>query len=391
MPWLVEGRELNEFDLPRLHPASASLLDYLPRNAIIMVDDMEALADTASEIEEQAVRFRAESISEGTLPEDFPVPYLSWSELQDSLDSSGWLELGRSTGGENTSAISGIFTPGSRFGGRLKPLMDAVGDFCRAGEQVVVVSRQSPRLKELWKDREGFLSLKSRPDFVEGMLTEGWTLSSPDAIPTHLFTDSEIFGWDRPKPRTKRIEVAEAPEASYADLEVGDWVVHVDYGIGCFAGLMTRTMDGVEREYLRIDYDQGDQLFVPVHQADRLNRYVGADGGTPHLTRLGTGEWGKATERTREAVLEIARDLLDLYAKRQVASGYSFAEDNPWQQEMEASFPYIETDDQLRAIASIKGDMENQRPMDRLLCGDVGYGKTEVALRAAFKAVMDNK
>ena len=206
-----------------------------------------------------------------------------------------------------------------------------------------------------------------------------------------MFTDSEIFGWDRPKPRTKRVEVAEAPEASYADLEVGDWVVHVDYGIGCFAGLLTRTMDGVEREYLRVDYDQGDQLFVPVHQADRLSRYVGADGGTPHLTRLGTGEWAKATERTREAVLEIAHDLLDLYAKRQVSLGYTFAGDNPWQQEMEASFPYIETDDQLRAIASIKNDMENQRPMDRLLCGDVGYGKTEVALRAAFKAVMDNK
>ena len=124
-------------------------------------------------------------------------------------------------------------------------------------------------------------------------------------------------------------------------LKWGDWVVHVDYGIGCFAGLLTRTMDGVEREYLRVDYDQGDQLFVPVHQADRLSRYVGADGGTPHLTRLGTGEWAKATERTREAVLEIAQDLLDLYAKRQVSLGYTFAGDNPWQQEMEASFPYM--------------------------------------------------
>ncbi|MCD4673457.1 MAG: transcription-repair coupling factor [Anaerolineaceae bacterium] len=270
-------------------------------------------------------------------------------------------------------------------------MMDAVGDCCRAGEQVIIVSRQSPRLQALWKDRESFLELKSTPGFVEGVLTEGWTLSSPETVTTHLFTDSEIFGWDRPRPRQKRMEVAEAPEASYADLKPGDWVVHVDHGIGCFAGLVTRTMDGVEREYLRIDYDQGDQLFVPVHQADRLSRYVGSDGGKPRLTRLGTGEWSTATSRTREAVLEIARDLLDLYAKRQVASGYAFAGDTPWQQEMEASFPYIETDDQLRSIASIKHDMENPRPMDRLLCGDVGYGKTEVALRAAFKAVMDGK
>ena len=176
MSWLEEGRELNEFDLPRLHPASASLMDYLPRNTLILVDDLEAMADTANEIEEQAVRFRTESIHEGTLAEDFPVPYLSWSEMEDSLDSAGWLELGRSTAGDHTSALSSIFTPGSRFGGRLKPLMDAVGDYCRAGEQVVVVSRQSPRLKELWRDREGFLALKCTPAFVEGMLTDGWTL-----------------------------------------------------------------------------------------------------------------------------------------------------------------------------------------------------------------------
>jgi len=391
MPWLEEGRDLNEFDLPRLHAAPASLLDYLPRKALILVDDMESLADTASEIEEQAVRFREESIREGTLAEEFPVPYLSWSEIEDRLETTGWLELGRSSSGEHLSPISTIFTPGARFGGRLKPLMDAMGDYCRVGERVVVVSRQSTRLKELWKDRESYLELKCRPDFVEGLLTEGWTLSAPDTDPTHLFTDSEIFGWDRPKPRTKRMEVAEAPEASYADLETGDWVVHVDYGIGQYAGLITRTMEGVEREYLRVDYDQGDQLFVPVHQADRLSRYVGSDGGTPRLTRLGTGDWANATSRTREAVLEIAHDLLELYAKRQVSEGHAFAEDTPWQQEMEASFPYIETDDQLRAISAIKSDMENRRPMDRLLCGDVGYGKTEVALRAAFKAVMDNK
>lgn len=389
--WLEEGQELDEFDLPRLHPARASVLDYLPRNALVVVDDLESVTGTAAEVEEQAVRFRNDSIAEGTLSADYPVPYLSWSEIQDQLSSLGWLELGRSTAGERMSALSQVFTPGNRFGGRLKPLLDAVGVYCHQGEQVVIVSRQSPRLQELWKDREGFLELESRPQFVEGMLTDGWTLSSPEVVTTHLLTDSEIFGWDRPKPRHKRLEVAEAPEASYADLEVDDWVVHVDYGIGRFAGLVTRVMEGVEREFLLVDYDQGDQLFVPVHQADRLSRYVGAEGGVPKLTRLGTGEWSTATARTREAVLEVARDLLELYAKRQVSSGYAFSADTPWQQEMEASFPYIETEDQLRAIANIKRDMESTRPMDRLLCGDVGYGKTEVALRAAFKAVMDGK
>ena len=140
-----------------------------------------------------------------------------------------------------------------------------------------------------------------------------------------------------------------------------------------------------------MEYDGGDQLFVPIHQADRLNRYVGPDGSPPTLTRLGTSEWAMARQRVQTAVSEIAEELLDLYARRQVSVGHAFNPDSPWQQELEASFPYVETADQLLAIQDVKQDMETARPMDRLLCGDVGYGKTEVALRAAFKAVMDGK
>ena len=227
---------------------------------------------------------------------------------------------------------------------------------------------------------------------MSGSLPEGFRFTPGGAAsPWHLFTDGEIFGWRPPRPRRRSLPKAEAPEAAYADLKPGDWVVHVEFGIGRFAGLVRRTLEGQEREYLLVEYAEGDQLFVPVHQADRLTKYIGPDERPPTPTRLGTGEWQQVKARVRRAVEQVARDLLDLYARRQVAQGHAFGPDTDWQRELEAGFPYEETEDQARAIAEVKRDMESPRPMDRLICGDVGYGKTEVALRAAFKAVMDGK
>ena len=177
----------------------------------------------------------------------------------------------------------------------------------------------------------------------------------------------------------------------FADLNPGDFVVHVDHGIGQFIGLHKPNIDGNQREYLTIQYKNSDVLYVPIHQADRITRYIGPDNSTPHINSLGGMEWTQTKTKVRHAVVEVATDLLELYAKRQMAKGYSFNPDSDWQRELEASFPYIETPDQLLAIDQVKADMESDRPMDRLLCGDVGYGKTEVALRAAFKAVSDGK
>ncbi len=165
----------------------------------------------------------------------------------------------------------------------------------------------------------------------------------------------------------------------------------MDYGIGRFRGLVHRILEGVERDYLTIGYADDDLLYVPVHQADRLGHYIGADEQTPRLSRLGSGEWAAAKQKASAAVQEVAHELIDLYAKRQEAKGFVFSHDTEWQKNLEASFPYSETPDQASAIDEVKADMEKPRPMDRLLCGDVGYGKTEVALRAAFKAVMDGK
>jgi transcription-repair coupling factor (superfamily II helicase) len=166
-------------------------------------------------------------------------------------------------------------------------------------------------------------------------------------------------------------------------------VVHIEHGVGVFRGLVKLDFEGVEREYLQVDYAENDRLYVPIHQADRLSRYVGVDDRPPQINRLGTADWSIVKRRAKRAVEEIAAELLEIYAARELASGHPFGQDTSWQDELEAAFPYVETDDQLRAIEQVKTDMEKPKPMDRLICGDVGYGKTEVALRAAFKATMD--
>jgi transcription-repair coupling factor (superfamily II helicase) len=382
------GNEMEEFYLPVAHMMSASILDYLPQHALVVVDDSANAQILANEIEEQAHKLRHDSISEGTLSPDFPIPYVSWSELVDNLGGWSWLELGRGNVGDET-ALADCFSPGQRFGGRLRPFTEYLRDRRHAGEEIVIVSRQVGRIREMW--RETGVGEEETIAFREGTLTEGWSLARPEHVPLHLITDSEIFGWERPQPRLRPHIQAAAPESEYTDLRIGDFVVHVDHGVGKYAGLVRRTMDGQAREYLAVEYDSGDVIFVPVYQADRLSRYVGPSGEEPALTRLGGGEWTAVKQRVRESVIEVAQDLLDLYAKRHTASGHGFSQDTPWQQEMEASFPYVETEDQLKAIAAVKQDMERSRPMDRLLCGDVGYGKTEVALRAAFKAVMDGR
>jgi len=171
----------------------------------------------------------------------------------------------------------------------------------------------------------------------------------------------------------------------------GDYVVHAAHGIGHFTGLVQQDVDGTRRDYLLIEYAEGDKLYVPVEQLDRVTRYVGPEGGEPRLTRLNTADWSRAMTRARKATKKLAFDLVDVYARRAAVQGFRFSPDTPWQQEMEDAFPYQETRDQLAAIADVKADMQSGRPMDRLICGDVGFGKTEVALRAAFKATQDNK
>lgn len=220
-----------------------------------------------------------------------------------------------------------------------------------------------------------------------GSLTNGFYFWDQ---PWLLITESDIFGMQK-KRRLAR-QKGKGPALNYfSDIKVGDYVVHDVQGIGRYMGVETIEIDGVHRDYLQLQYAKGDKLHVPVEQVGLLHKYVGNEGTPPKLSNMGRKDWQKATRKAQKAITILATELLRLYAQRKITPGHAFAPDTHWQKEFEASFPFEETPDQLKAIAEIKADMEKPVPMERLLCGDVGYGKTEVAIRAAFKAVMDGK
>ena len=391
-----------EFYLPLLYAQSAGLLAYLPENALVVVENWGALQDAVETLEEQAVRTRREREAAGQLPPDYPIPYMTWAELQDELSFRDVLHLGAPSAPptpHDAPVVGKLFAPEQRYGGQLRRLMSAVAQQYDQGDAIVIVTPQAQRLADVAREQgldarvSSFVfpyGLRHPLTFIENTLAEGWRLRGPENT-LHVLADAEVFGWQRTEPRRRPQKRATAPEAHFADLHTGDYVVHSNYGIGRFVGLQHRTLDGHEREYLVVEYADGDMLYVPIHQADRLTRYVGVGDQAPQVHRLGTQDWQRAKKRTQRAVEEVARELLELYAAREHAQGHAFSPDTPWQHELEASFPYVETDDQLHALREVKADMERPRPMDRVICGDVGYGKTEVALRAAFKAVMDGK
>ena len=205
-----------------------------------------------------------------------------------------------------------------------------------------------------------------------------------------VITSQELIEGEKRK-SYKSSAFRQGEKVVFADLKIGDHVVHKNYGIGIFIGVNTIKADGTTKDYIKIKYYGDDILYVPTNQLDSIRKYVGGDEGSLKINKLGSKEWLKTKAKVKKNLREVARELIELYAKRDKARGHAFAKDTPWQNQFEDSFPYQETDDQLRCIDEVKRDMEMAKPMDRLLCGDVGYGKTEVAIRAAFKAVMDGK
>jgi transcription-repair coupling factor (superfamily II helicase) len=415
----VETRERFEEELARLQEgdviaeegfylpfvASGSLIDHLPARGLLIVDEPADLTVALEEHDAQSGEVRGELESRGEIPAGLPSPHLPGHELRALLDAhparlhlSRWAVEGPAEEGERADGQRRLpFAPADGYGGRLRNLAADAADGVTRGRALVIVSQQAQRLGEVLAEEGVAAKTTNEPDapgagaisLVQGSLAQGWRLTAGQPTLT-LLTDAEVFGFVKQRRRLPR-QAGAGREAFLAELSPGDHVVHIEHGIARFAGLVHRSVDGAEREYLDLRYAQGDRLYVPVEQVDRVSRYVGPSDHEPSLTRLGSQEWQRAKERVRRAVADLARELLELYASRQVLPGHASPPDTPWQQELEASFPYVETPDQLAAVRAVKVDMECDRPMDRLVCGDVGYGKTEVAIRAAFKAVMDGR
>ena len=206
-----------------------------------------------------------------------------------------------------------------------------------------------------------------------------------------IIVANDLIDGEKRKRRIRHTAFKEGEKVVFADLKIGDYVVHKRYGIGIYIGVNTIKADGTIKDYIKIKYKNDDILYIPTSDLDSIRKYVGGDAIQPKINRLGGKEWENTKAKVKNNLREVAQELIELYAKREKMQGFGFSKDTPWQNEFEAKFPYQETDDQLRCIEEVKKDMEMEKPMDRLLCGDVGYGKTEVALRAAFKAVMDQK
>ena len=267
-------------------------------------------------------------------------------------------------------------------------------------QHIIILVRnegRAQRLGEILEERgikrftigriEEYTHLKSTIFISYGYLNYGFKLQN---LKTVFISDQEIFGKERNK-RYKLTRRKSEPFFTAMDISSGDYVVHIDHGIGLYRGIINLNVKGVKQDYLLIEYAQGDKLYVPVDQFNLVHKYIGIKDKTPKICRLGGISWGKAKGKAKRSIQQLARELYNLYVARKEIRGFAFSKDNNWQQELEMSFPYEETYDQLQALSEVKADMEIVKPMERLICGDVGYGKTEIAIRAAFKAVLDGK
>ena len=270
------------------------------------------------------------------------------------------------------------------FNGQMDLLVKEIELLDRDGFRIEIVSSQTEkneRIKEYLDVAECHVPVT----YSVGQLSSGMIF---DDYKLCYIAETDIFPNNR---KTSRKKKKAAPSISFSDLHEGDYVVHEVHGIGKFCGIKSMTTDGMTRDYLMIKYAGTDVLYIPTEQLDIIQKYIGSKGEAPSLSRLSGGSWKKTRDRVRKAVMEIAEDLVKLYAQREAAGGYAFPKDSLWQREFEEEFPYTETDDQLRSIEEIKKDMEKPIAMDRLLCGDVGFGKTEVAARAIFKCISEGK
>jgi transcription-repair coupling factor (superfamily II helicase) len=375
--------------------APATALDYLADEILLLDEPAEVMA-SADFLWSQAEERRSELERAGELPKGWPSAFPEPRDWKRRLTASRTLELGWE------SDLPGAPVGGNPFGWRepgmppaaLTDLAGLVRRWQAESARVVLASDQSARLAELLAEGDVIAAPVSRLDeppppggvaLVERSLNGGFT-GGPDGIV--LVTDRELFGSVRV--RRPRVLRRATPGDLLERLQPGDPVVHIDHGVARYAGLTRRPAGGdgaEERDFIELHFAEGGRIWVPVEQIERISRYAG--GESPQLSRLGGGEWQRAKSRVRRAVTDLARELLALYASRADAQGPRIGPDTPWQAELEAAFPYEETVDQLRSVIEVKDDLERGRPMDRLVVGDVGYGKTEVALRACFKAIQE--
>ncbi len=377
------------------------MLDYLPEDGVLLMDEMSRLQEAAERLDREEAEWYTSLLDGGKMIHGVPLSH-SFSELlQKHRFQRVYLSLflRHVPYAHPQNVVNITCKQMQNFHGQMALLQSEVERWEKANYAVVFLAPNAERVKKLQSLLQDYeidalplardaALLHGKCQLLEGDLNTGFELPLQKIA---VITEEELFKKRVKRPvRRQKLSNAERIK-SYAELQVGDYVVHVNHGIGRYLGIETLEINGVHKDYIHIQYQGGDTLYVPVDQIDQVQKYVGSEGKEPKIYKLGGSEWKKVKKKVESSVQDIAEDLIKLYAEREASKGYAFSPDTEMQREFEAAFPYQETEDQLRSIEEIKRDMESDKPMDRLLCGDVGYGKTEVALRAAFKAIMDGK
>ena len=387
--------------LPVLLDYGSTAADYLD-DPIVVYDQPERLRERC---ENRFLEFKERFVAALERQEALPVQaeiLVSWDALLAKLDGRTTLLTNLFLRTEQdfrpTALIKFECRNAAAYQGNVKELARDLDRWKADGWRVALLAGGTARGERL----QGALTTQGSPAPFEAEIPAELAPGAPVILPTTLnrgflypeikfavVAESDIYGVNRQKSRSRAASGEKL--AAFTDLKVGDYVVHENHGIGQYMGMVRLASEGTYRDFLHIRYQGTDKLYVPTDQLDRVQKYIGSEGEAPKLNRLSGGEWQRQKSRVRQSIQAIAGDLLKLYAARESIPGYAFDPDTPWQREFEDGFPYEETPDQLAAIEDIKRDMEKPKIMDRLLCGDVGYGKTEVALRAIFKAVMSGK
>ena len=379
--------------LPWFYEDCRNLAGYLPEDGAVVIEDYDRCRENAILREKEQREEFAQLLEKGdSLPEDFAF-FARQEDLAKMVKDPAHLTVVctaftgkiKDLGAEaRTVEVRSRAVP--VYASRMERFLQDIRDLKKKGYEVNLVCSSRER-------QENLREFLTRNDVYADHILEG-NLSAGSDFPDEKviwISDADIFEKTRTRKRRQTKKRNAEPIKSFVDIRQGDYVVHENHGIGRFLEIRQLEVEGYKRDYLMIQYAGRDVLYVPVDQMDSVQKYIGGDGVTVRVNKLSGSEWKKAKENVRTSIERMAREILELTAQRRAIAGFAFSEDTLWQKEFEDAFPYVETDDQLRSIREVKRDMERPFPMERLLCGDVGYGKTEVAARAVFKCIADGK
>ena len=394
------NKYFNEFYLEQ-----STFLDYISDNYLVCIDDEEKIIARSEAIEQDLNNTIKElKEKEKIVPEALEI-YLTSIDVENNIKSKQVVSIDRLDTNlmKNNKKISFEFKELNYFKVGMELFIKDIKKFQTEQKKVYIIvetKEKAEKVAKILEENDIFYIIQEKLNqtiitknsktviITVGNISTGCYSKDFNQV---LINANDLVDATRKAKRYKNETFKQAEKVVFADLKIGDYVVHRKYGIGIYIGVNTITADGITRDYIKIKYAGDDILYIPTNSLDEIRKYVGGEELNLKLNKLGTKDWEKTTAKVKNNLRAVAKELIELYARREKAKGHAFSKDTDWQRQFEEAFPYVETDDQLRCIEEVKKDMENEKPMDRLLCGDVGYGKTEVAIRAAFKAVMDNK